>query len=67
MHQGSCPPVWAILGSGVGGAPLARVMGSVAPEVPVRLAGWETDRKGLGEPLTLVVEPLDLADRLDTG
>lgn len=42
-------------------------MGPGAPEAPVRLAGQETDRKGLGEPLTLVVEPLDLADRLDTG
>lgn len=50
------PQIWAILGSGVGGAPLARVW---APR--------ETDREGLGEPLTLVVEPLDLADRLDTG
>ena len=43
------------------------MMGSVAPEAPVRLEGWETDREGLGEPFTLVVEPLDLADRLDTG
>lgn len=67
MHRGSCPPIWAIPGSGVGGAPLARVMGSVALEAPVRVAGPETDREGLGEPLTLVVEPLDLADRLDTG
>ena len=33
----------------------------------MRLAGQETDGKGLREPLTLVVEPLDLADRLDTG
>lgn len=33
----------------------------------MRLARQETDREGLGEPLTLVVEPLDLADCLHTG